>query len=159
MSCWRKTTVLRVPAIHLGFVYRSEWKQFLDEHDEEFDWSPGHFSSALCDDYSYEDYFERIKGKISHDSSERLDLGLYPGVLKSVPGPFLDYYIEEISPLTSEDRKYGADNCARPLTQEEKEKYLPLYRMLFPDFTIEKMEKIHYCRYEWYDGAEAQYFY
>ena len=26
-------------------------------------------------------------------------------------------------------------------------------------FTIEKMEKIHYCRYEWYDGAEAQYFY
>ena len=76
-----------------------------------------------------------------------------------MPGPFLDYYIEEISPLTSEDRKYGADNCARPLTQEEKEKYMPLYQMLFPDFTIEKMEKIHYCRYEWYDGAEAQYFY
>ena len=42
---------------------------------------------------------------------------------------------------------------------EEKEKYLPLFRKLFPDFTIGKMDCVHYCRYEWYDGSDAMYMY
>lgn len=43
--------------------------------------------------------------------------------------------------------------------QEEKVRYLPLYQKLFPDFTLERMDDVHYCYYEWYDGAEAPYMY
>ena len=160
MSCWRRTTVLRIPAICLGFTFWWEWREFLDKHEEDFDWSPGHFANALCDGYSYEDYHKWLgrKGRQS-DDWDTLDMGLYPDVVQSMPGPFLDYYLEEICPLSPEENTYNESDCVRLLTQEEKEKYLPLFMKLFPNFTLERMNDVHYCHYEWYDGSEAFYFY
>ena len=157
MSCWRRTTVLRIPAIALGFEYIGEWNAFLKEHRKYMGWDPGYFSEALCDNYTRE-YSEWISGKEGYDPKRRLDLNVFPSLIKTVPGPFLDYYLEEI-PLTTETRKYNMEDCARPLTQKEKEEYLPLYQKLFPWFTLKNMNDVHFCRYEWYDGAEAQYFY
>ena len=137
MSCWRRTTVLRIPAIRLGFINRQEWNEFLGKHEEDFNWEPGFFASALCDCYEWDD----------SDEPER------------VPGPFLDYYLDEIIPLLPEENSYHENDCVRELTQVEKEKYLPLFRELFPDFTMEKMKDVHYCQYEWYDGTEAPYNY
>lgn len=159
MSCWRKTTVLRIPAIALGFEYRREWKEFVKKFDDELGWDPGFFAVALCDEYPWKEYNPWLKGKDKYDPNQRLDLGVFPNLVKSTPGPFLDYYLDEISPLTYEERSYHQGDCARPLTQEEKEKYLPLYQKLFPHFTLENMNDVHYCQYEWYDGAEAQYLY
>ena len=70
MSCWRRTTVLRIPALYLGFEYLREWNQFLREHDEQLDWDPGWFGPALCENspewYSGLDDF-------LHDPDRRLD--------------------------------------------------------------------------------------
>jgi len=44
-------------------------------------------------------------------------------------------------------------------SNDEKIKYLPLFQALFPDFTLAKMDDVHYCRYEWYDGSDAPYYY
>ena len=159
MSCWRRTTVLRIPAICLGFEYREEWEAFLSRHEKEFDRSPGCFDSALCDSYPYEDYSGWLDGGSPCGSRDRLDLSLYPDQVRTVPGPFLDYYLEEICPLPPDENTYHESDCARPLEQEEKERYLPLYRKLFPGFPTERMDDVHYCRYEWYDGSEAFYFY
>ena len=159
MSCWHKTTVLRIPAIALGFEYFGEWNQFLKKIEDELGWGPGWFDSALCENYPYKEYDEVLKGIDRYDPKRRLDLNVYPELIKSVPGPFLDYYIEEIVPLKDEDREFNMSDGARPLRQEEKEKYLPLYQKILPGFTLENMEAVHYCQYEWYDGAEAQYLY
>ena len=159
MSCWRRTAVLRIPAILLGFEYRGEWEEFLAKHEEDFDWEPGCFAEALCDSYEWEDYSKWCKGKVDGGPGARLDLNAYPDLMKTIPGPFLDYYLEEILPLPPEENTYHENDCARPLTQKEQEKYLPLYQKLFPAFTLEDMNGVHYCRYEWYDGAEAPYYY
>ena len=159
MSCWCRTTVLRIPAICLGFEYWQDWDEFLEKHKEEFHWCPGYFASAICDSYSREDYVGYLVGERGSEPWDRLDMDLYPDVVQSVPGPFLDYYLEEIAPLPPEENTYNDNDCARPLSQEEKEKYLPLFLKLFPDFTLERMNDVHYCHYEWYDGSEAFYFY
>ena len=159
MSCWRRTTVLRIPAISLGFSTWGEWNDFLDKHDDDFSWEPGCFASALCDSYSWEAYSDYLPGGRGCAPSDRLDMGLYPDLVKSVPGPFLDYYLDEILPLSPEENTYHDQDCARPLEPDEKQRYLPLYRKLFPSFTPEQMNDVHFCRYEWYDGSEAAYLY
>ena len=160
MSCWRRTTVLRIPAIRLGFETWGEWNRFLEKHDEDFGWDPGCFGPALCDSYSREDYAKYLpRGRRGCEDRDRLDMNLYPDVVQSMPGPFLDYCLEEIIPLPPEEFTDHDMDVARPLTQEEKGKYLPLFQKLFPDFTPERMDDVHYCRYEWYDGSEAGYFY
>ena len=159
MSCWRRTTVLRIPAICLGFDYWSDWNEFLEKHDEEFCWSPGYFAPALCDSYSYEDYDKWLPGGRGCEPWDRLDMNLYPEIVQSVPGPFLDYCLNETAPLPSEENTFHANDCARPLDEDEKARYLPLYQSLFPDFTLKNMSDVHYCHYEWYDGSEAGYFY
>lgn len=158
MSCWRRTTVLRIPAISLGFIYWWEWNEFLEKHDE-FDWEPGCFASAMCDSYDRDAYSRYLANGRGYENWDLLDMNLYPDVVKSVPGPFLDYYLDEIAPLSYEENTYHENDCARPLTQDEKEKYLPPYQKLFPDFTLEKMNDVHYCHYEWYDGSDAPYYY
>ena len=120
---------------------------------------PGCFAAALCDSYSREDYDKWLPGGRGYEPWDRLDMNLYPDRVSSVPGPFLDYFLEDIAPLPPEERTYHQEDCARPLTPEEKEKYLPLYRKLIPGFTPEQMDDVHYCRYEWYDGTEAAYRY
>lgn len=159
MSCWRRTTVLRIPAICLGFIYWWEWNEFLEKHDDEFDWEPGYFASAMCDSYDRDAYSRYLAGGRGYEDWDLLDMNLYPDVVKSVPGPFLDYYLDEIVPLPYEENTYHKNDCARPLTQDEKEKYMSLYQKLFPDFTLENMNDVHYCHYEWYDGSEAPYYY
>lgn len=49
MSCWTRTTVLRIPAIFLGFEYWQQWEDFLDAHEEDFHSRTGCFSAAICD--------------------------------------------------------------------------------------------------------------
>ena len=159
MSCWRRTTVLRIPAIALGFVYSREWEQFLEKHEEDFNWEPRCFAEAMCDSYEYDEYSKWLSGKEGYERRKMLSLNLYPETVKSVPGPFLDYYLDEVAPLSPEENTYHENDSVRPLTQEEKVRYLPLYRKLFPDFTLENMDDVHYCHYEWYDGAEAPYMY
>ena len=73
--------------------------------------------------------------------------------------PEVVYCLDETAPLPSEENTYHENDGVRPLTQEEREEYLPLYRELFPDFTLENMDDVHYCYYEWYDGTEAPYMY
>lgn len=160
MSCWRRTTVLRIPALCLGFEYWGQWNEFLEKHDNEFSWDPGCFAPALCDSYSWDDYhgFLPPEGRGCH-ARDRLDMGLFPDKVKSVPGPFLDYFLEDIMPLPPEENTSHTIDCARPLEQHEKERYLPLFQKLFPGFTLDNMNDVHYCRYEWYDGSEAVYLY
>lgn len=157
MSCWCRSTVLRIPAVHLGFKTWEEWNAFLNMHNDDFSFDTGWFCGSMCNDYA-----KYIPGRGMYFEPEDPDDPLPeedpydPG---TVPGPFLDYFIEHIEPLHSEDRAYHMDDIARPLSQREKKKYLPLYQELFPDFTIEDMEYVHYCRYEWYNGAEPAYKY
>ena len=158
MSCWTRTRVLRIPAIFLGFEYWKEWDDFLEEHEEDFHWKPGCFSSAIC--CRLKEYPDWLYG-IQNDCGpwDRLDMDLYPDRIKSVPGPFLDYCLEEIAPLPWEDCTLHKYDHARPLNEDEKIKYLPFYQKLFPAFTLENMKDVHYCCYEWYDGADAPYYY
>ena len=155
MSCWRRTTVLRIPALYLGFEYLREWNQFLREHDEQLDWDPGWFGPALCENSP--EWYPGLDDFL-HDPDRRLD-ARDPGHPEYLPGPFLDYHLEEILPLPPDENSYHENDIARPLTREEKEKYLPLFRDFFPRITLADMDHVHYCRYEWYDGAEAAYLY
>ena len=158
MSCWTRTTVLRIPAVFLGFEYWQEWNDFLNEHEEEFGSEPGCFDCALCERLDYGAGWPEGSGD-SCRPEDRLDLNLFPDHVRSVPGPFLDYYLEIIEPLPPEENTYHQNDCVRYLDKEEKKYYLPLYRKLFPGFPLEKMDQVHYCCYEWYNGTEAPYYY
>lgn len=78
-----------------------------------------------------------------------------PSLCTYARGPFLDYILLDRAPMDG----CGCEYNARCLTAAEQEKYLPEYRKLFPDFTREQMEQVHYCEYFWYDGTEAPYCY
>ncbi len=65
---------------------------------------------------------------------------------------YLDYILMDRELSGGEE---GFGNHARPLTAEETEKYLPVFRELFPDFTEEQMDTVHLCEYSWYDGTDA----
>lgn len=155
MSCWRRTTVLRIPASILGFQYRRQWDDFLKRHDEEFDWDVGYFNEALCDDYPltfdwHTSNFDDPDWVLDQRSPDHPEI---------VPGPFLDYCLDEIIPLHPEFNSFGQNNAALPLEESEMEKYLPLYQKLFPHLTMREMEAVRWCEYEWYDGTNAPYLY
>ena len=155
MSCWRRTTVLRIPVSALGFQYRREWDEFLKEHDEELDWEPGYFNESLSDDYP----FSLSWREADFDNPDwRLDQR-DPKHPEIVPGPFLDYHIKEIMPLHPEYNTYGKNDTAVPLYESEMEGYLPLFQKLFPNLTLKDMEAVRWCEYEWYDGTNAPYLY
>ncbi len=155
MSCWRRTTVLRIPASALRLEYRWQWNEFLKKHEGEFDSEPGFFDESLCDDYPL---FFRREPADRYDPDMRLDAA-DPAHPEIIPGPFLDYYLEEIIPLPPEDNSYHDNDIARPLEVSETEKYLPVFRKLIPGFTPEEMKAVRWCRYEWYDGTNAPYIY
>ena len=94
MSCWRRTTVLRIPAAALGFKTRREWDDFLREHEDEFDWEPGSFGESMSDSYPWGLGWRDAD---FDDPSWRLD-SRDPGHPDVVPGPFFDYFLEEIMP-------------------------------------------------------------
>ena len=151
MSCRRITTVLRIPASALGFRYRREWDRFLEEHEDDFGWDPGYFGPSLSDEHPWtmreEDHPDR-----------RLDERL-PEWPEIVPGPFLDYCLAEKMEFEFGEDDRNVNSEALPLTKRQAEKYLPLYRKLFPWFTPEDMKAVRWCRYEWYDGTDAPYLY
>ena len=155
MSCWRRTTVLRIPAASLGFRFKWQWDAFLEKNDPIFDWEPGCFAQALC-----ESFREWFPGQYDYADDPNRELAapdpIHP---ESAAGPFLDYYLKETELLKPKEIHYHENDYVRTLSQEEKKQYLPLYQELFPDFTLSKMEKVHYCEYEWYDGTEAPYYY
>ena len=155
MSCRRRTAVLRIPASALGFVYRREWNEFLRKHENDFEWEPGYFNESLSDEYPVMLW---RRSAFFKDPDRRLDQR-DPNFPEIVPGPFLDYFLEEILPLSSEDDSFGENDTVLPLTYQEKEKYLHLYKGLFPDFTLDDMDAVRYCRFEWYDGSNAPYLY
>lgn len=64
---------------------------------------------------------------------------------------FIDYYLEVEEPY------FGPRNIlyARKLKENEKKKYLPVFRKQFPGFTPEQMDTVHYCDFAWYNGTDA----
>lgn len=155
MSCWRRTTVLRIPASALGFQLRRQWDAFLKLHTRDFRWETGFFNESLCDYYPWilmwgEADFENPDWHLGQRNPE------YPEV---VPGPFLDYHLDEIRPLPPELNGHGDHNKALPLEEAELEEYLPLFRRLIPHFTRKEMEAVRWCEYDWYDGSNPPYLY
>ena len=74
-----------------------------------------------------------------------------PALCSFKNGYFIDYIISDEAPIEWE----GYNVNSYHLSEFEKEKYLPVFRKLFPDFTIEQMDDVHLCEYSWYDGVEA----
>ena len=155
MSCWHKTTVLRIPASALGFKYLREWKEFLNRHDEDFQWEEGYFGETMCDDYpSILDW-----GATEFTDPDRELNQRDPRHPDIVPGPFLDYFLEDIYPLHPEYNSYHANDEVSLLDEDEMKEYLPEYQSLFPRFTLKDMEAVRKCTFEWYDGSGAAYLY
>ena len=86
----------------------------------------------------------------------RWDPGFFaPSLSTTRLGRFIDYYLADRVEVWGD----GCDTYTRPLSDAEKEKYLPVFQKMFPGFTMEQMEAVHYCEYTWYDGTEAPYCY
>lgn len=155
MSCWHKTTLLRIPVSALGFTYLKQWQDFVRKHEDEFQWEEGSFCESMSDDYPSVLNWGSIEfcdpeWKLDQRDPEHPDV---------VPGPFLDYYLEDIYPLNPEYNSYGANNNVSELDDTEINDYLPEYRKLFPHFTPEDMKAVRKCTFEWYDGSGATYLY
>ena len=132
MSCRRKTTVLRIPASALGFEYRREWDEFLRKHENDFEWEPGYFNESLSENYPL--IFRRREAVFTDPDwpLSRRD----PAHPEIVPGPFLDYHLDEIIPFETGEDGHGEDDIVLPLKDREKAEYLHLYQRLFPTFTL-----------------------
>lgn len=78
-----------------------------------------------------------------------------PALCGTSRGIYLDYILRDRAPV----RAGGSDVCVRALRRVEREAYLPVFRTLFPDFTLAGMEQVHYCRFRWYDGGDAPHCY
>ena len=155
MSCWHKTTLLRIPVSALGFKYLGEWQKFVEEHQDKFKWEEGHFCESLSEDYPSGLNWGSIE---FYDPEWQLDQR-DPEHPEIVPGPFLDYYLEDIYPLDPDYNTYGANNEISGLSEEAMEDYLPDYQELFPHLTLNDMEAVCRCKFEWYDGTSPSYFY
>ena len=155
MSCWRRTSVYRIPVSKLGFEYRWQWNEFCKEHEKAFNWRSGYFEASLSEtlpggaSWRNGDYNHPMWPLARRNPD-------FPGV---VPGPFLDYKIRETEPLSPEDNTYGENNVVRPLDEDEEGRCLWIFRRLFPDLTPDKMKDVRFCEYEWYDGTDAPYMY
>ena len=79
-----------------------------------------------------------------------------PSLCTSKYGRFIDYFLEDQPEVLCDD---GSKTYARPLTPKEKEEYLPVFQNMFPGFTMDQMDEVHYCEYTWYDGSDAPYCY
>ena len=155
MSCWHKTTLLRIPVSALGFKYLREWQEFVNKHEDDFQWEEGYFCESMSDDYPSGLNWGSTEFTDPDWQLDRRD----PEHPEIVPGPFLDYYLEDIWPLDPDHNTYGANNEISGLSDEEMKDYLPEYQELFPHFTLKDMEAVRRCKYEWYDGTNPSYFY
>ena len=155
MSCWHKTTLLRIPVSALGFKYLREWQEFVRQHEDDLQWEEGYFCESMSDDYPWGLNWGSTEFT---DPDWRLDQR-DPDHPEIVPGPFLDYYLEDIWPLDPDHNTYGANNDISELSEEEMADYLPEYRELFPHLTLKDMKAVRRCRFEWYDGTNPSYFY
>lgn len=155
MSCWHKTTLLRIPVSALGFKYLREWQEFVNKHEDDFQWEEGYFCESMSDDYPSGLNWGSTEFTDPDWQLDRRD----PEHPEIVPGPFLDYYLEDIWPLAPDHNTYGANNEISGLSDEEMKDYLPEYQELFPHFTLKDMEAVRRCKYEWYDGTNPSYFY
>ena len=155
MSCWHKTAALRIPASALGFRYLREWKEFLQKHEEEFQWEEGCFCDSMCDDYP--SVFSW--GETEFTDPDWLLDQRDPQHPEIVPGPFLDYYLYDDYPISPDDNSYGANNDVSILDENDRKEYLPEYQRLFPQFTLKDMDAVRLCVFEWYDGSGASYLY
>ena len=155
MSCWHKTTLLRIPVSALGFKYLREWQEFVRQHEDDLQWEEGYFCESMSDDYPW---------GLNWGSTEFTDPDWQldqrdPDHPEIVPGPFLDYYLEDIWPLDPDLNTHGANNAISELSEDEMADYLPEYRELFPHLTLKDMKAVRRCRFEWYDGTNPSYFY
>lgn len=155
MSCWHKTTLLRIPVSALWFNYLREWQEFVRQHEDDLQWEEGYFCESMSDDYPWGLNWGSTEFT---DPDWRLDQR-DPDHPEIVPGPFLDYYLEDIWPLDPDLNTHGANNDISELSEEEMADYLPEYRELFPHLTLQDMKAVRRCRFEWYDGTNPSYFY
>ena len=119
MSCWHYTVVLRIPASALGFKYLREWKDFLSEHEDDFQWEEECFCDAMCDDFP---------GYLDWGTTEFTDPDWQldqrdPDHPEIVPGPFLDYYLRDDYPLQPDDNTYGASDEVCALDEADMREY------------------------------------
>ena len=155
MSCWHNTTLLRIPVSALGYKYLREWQEFAEKHKDDFRWEKGCFCESLSEDYPWGLGWGEIE---FYDPD--WDLGQRdPNHPEIVPGPFLDYYLEDEYPLNPEYNSFGENNEVSRLDEDDAEYYLPRYQRLFPHFTLKDMEAVRKCIFEWYDGTCAPYLY
>ncbi len=93
-----------------------------------------------------------------YDSRFRWEPGHFaPALCTKERGYFIDYILEDKEPIDYTDNEF--DPIARALTAEEKERYLPVFQTMFPQFSLREMDDVHYCAYVWYNGADAPYCY
>ena len=155
MSCWHKTTLLRIPVSALGFKLLGEWQEFVRNHRDQFKWEEGWFCESMSDDYPSRLNWGSIEFSDPEWQLDQRD----PEHPEIIPGPFLDYYLQDIYPLNPEYNSYGENDEIDFLSSEKKNKYLPEYQRLFPHFTLKDMDAVRWCKFEWYDGSGAAYLY
>lgn len=155
MSCWHKTKLLRIPISALGFKYLRVWREFEKKHEKELRWEVGYFCESLSEDYPWQLKWGSIEFSDPDWDLTQRD----PDHPDIVPGPFLDYYLEDIYPLNPEYNSFGDNNEINSLSEEAKIDYLPEYQRLFPHLTLKDMDAVRRCTYEWYDGTSPRYYY
>ena len=79
-----------------------------------------------------------------------------PSLCGTEQGTFFDYILRD---CWIPHPGGGSRTFCRELTPAEKRKFLPAFRRMFPGFTPEQMDEVHYCDYRWYDGSDAPYIY
>ena len=100
--------------------------------------------------------WERFRDE--YDGRFRWEPGHFaPALCTKERGCFLDYILEDKEPVDYTDHEF--DPIARALTAEEKERYLPAFQTMFPQFSLREMDDVHYCAFVWYNGTDAPYCY
>ena len=61
MSCWHKTTLLRIPVSALGFKYLREWQEFVRQHEDDLQWEDKVVAVLEARDGTILDVVKKIK--------------------------------------------------------------------------------------------------
>jgi hypothetical protein len=130
MSTYVREKVLRIPRYKLDFA---------------------HIVRKLEEKFPGEDVMDDLGYYIEDTLPDLFDYGTI-GKFQLSPTyePFIDYVL---------DYEYDADGeygKTRALTENEKEKYLPVFRKIDPEINMDFVRLVEFC---WYNGCEAPDYY